>query len=75
MRKKSVEPSEMSTFTDQREAAPARPSPGLPHLIHPRDVEEFQQDYWERQPVVIHRQDPSYYADILTLDMWTGRSP
>jgi ribosomal protein L16 Arg81 hydroxylase len=40
----------------------------LSQLIHPLDEETFRQDYWERRPLVMHRDDPGYYADLLTLD-------
>ncbi|WP_329571345.1 JmjC domain-containing protein [Kitasatospora sp. NBC_01266] len=40
----------------------------LPALVHPVSPQEFQQEYWERQPLVVHRDDPDHYADLLTLD-------
>jgi ribosomal protein L16 Arg81 hydroxylase len=39
----------------------------LSSLIHPVDPETFRQDYWERQPLRIHRDDPNYYRSLLSL--------
>jgi ribosomal protein L16 Arg81 hydroxylase len=59
----------MTILTDRGEAAlSARPRPDLSQLIHPIDLAAFQRDYWERKPLVVHRSDPGYYADLLTLD-------
>jgi ribosomal protein L16 Arg81 hydroxylase len=59
----------MTILTDRGEAAPsAWPRPDLSQLIHPIDVATFKRDYWERQALVVHRGDPGYYADLLTLD-------
>jgi ribosomal protein L16 Arg81 hydroxylase len=37
-------------------------------LIAPVSVEAFQSDYWERKPLVVHRNDAHYYGDLLTLE-------
>jgi ribosomal protein L16 Arg81 hydroxylase len=59
----------MTTVAGRGQAAlTAWPAPGLSHLIHPIDIAEFQRDYWEQRPLVVHRHDPAYYADLLTLD-------
>jgi bifunctional lysine-specific demethylase and histidyl-hydroxylase MINA len=39
----------------------------LASLVAPTSVEEFRSLYWERQPLIIHRKDPDYYADLFTL--------
>ncbi len=58
-----------TTLAGQREAAPeVRSLPALTQLIHPVDAVTFQQEYWGRRPLLVHRGDPSYYADMLTLD-------
>lgn len=59
----------MMLLADQRKAAATRrPSPDLTQLIHPVSQAEFQHDYWEQKPLLIHRDDPGYYSDLLTLD-------
>ncbi|MEU6551888.1 cupin domain-containing protein [Streptomyces sp. NPDC046915] len=40
----------------------------LSRLISPVETKQFQHDYWEQKPLYIERQDPNYYADLLTLD-------
>jgi ribosomal protein L16 Arg81 hydroxylase len=59
----------MTTLADREQAAlTARPVPGLSQLIYPIDVATFQREYWERRPLVVHREDPGYYAGLFTLD-------
>jgi ribosomal protein L16 Arg81 hydroxylase len=36
-------------------------------LIAPIAPDEFEAQHWEREPLVIHRADPSYYGDLFTL--------
>jgi ribosomal protein L16 Arg81 hydroxylase len=40
---------------------------GFPELIHPVTPETFAGDYWEQRPLILQRDDPGYYADLLTL--------
>lgn len=48
-------------------AAPqAQPSLGLSDLLSPFSTEEFKSEFWEKQPLIIHRDDPDYYAKPLT---------
>lgn len=59
----------MTLLADQGEAvATARPFLDLSRIIHPVDMATFRKDYWETKPLVIHRDDPDYYGDLLTLD-------
>lgn len=59
----------MTLLADRGEAARlARLFPDLSRLIYPIDVVVFQQDYWERAPLVVHRDDHRYFEDVLTLD-------
>jgi ribosomal protein L16 Arg81 hydroxylase len=44
-----------------------RPLAGLAELLSPIGVEEFLSGYWERKPLLVHRDDPEFYADVLTL--------
>ncbi|MEO3748738.1 cupin domain-containing protein [Plantactinospora sp. B5E13] len=44
-----------------------RPPVGLAELLSPTTVDSFFRDYWEKQPLVIHRDDPSFYSHLLTL--------
>ena len=50
----------------------------LGSLVAPVTEEEFRAQYWERQPLVVHRDDPDYYGDLFTLDDFdaaVSRSP
>lgn len=58
----------MTLLADRAKAANARPSFDLSHLIHPVDPTVFRRDHWEREPLLVRREDPDYYADLLTLD-------
>ncbi len=44
------------------------PASSLSHLLDPFEVATFKRDYYERRPLVIHREEPDRYADLLTLD-------
>lgn len=37
-------------------------------LIHPVTPEEFFRDYWEKKALVVHRDDPDYYKDLLSFE-------
>jgi hypothetical protein len=50
-----------------REAAVAKPPPGVAALIHPIRTADFVAEYWERRPLIVRREDPAYYSDLLTL--------
>lgn len=59
----------MTLLADQGKAAPhVRPYPDLSRMIYPIDLVTFQRDYWEQAPLVIHRDDPRYFEEVLTLD-------
>jgi ribosomal protein L16 Arg81 hydroxylase len=47
---------------------PTRESFDLARLVAPVDVETFARQHWERAPLVVQRDDPSYYDDLLSLD-------
>jgi Cupin superfamily protein len=51
-----------------REAVTGRPPFDLARLIHPLSVSEFLSEYWEKQPLLLRRNDPDYYSDLLTLE-------
>jgi ribosomal protein L16 Arg81 hydroxylase len=36
-------------------------------LIAPTSPKEFFAEYWEKKPLLLHRQDPNYYGDLLSL--------
>lgn len=40
----------------------------LDELLHPVSSEEFFADYYERKPLLVQRNDPAYFAGLLTLD-------
>jgi len=41
--------------------------PTLEHLLAPMDIAEFAREFWERRHLYVARDNPDYYADILTL--------
>jgi ribosomal protein L16 Arg81 hydroxylase len=47
---------------------PVRRFPELTRLIHPFSVADFFASHWEREPLLVQRDDAGYYADLLTLD-------
>jgi ribosomal protein L16 Arg81 hydroxylase len=40
----------------------------LENLLAPISVATFLAEYWEKQPLLIQRNQPNYYSDILTLE-------
>ncbi|ANW22511.1 cupin (plasmid) [Streptomyces clavuligerus] len=54
------------THGGQKAVSQIRPSLRLPRLLHPVDPVEFKRDYWEKKPLIVHREDPHYYTDPLT---------
>lgn len=36
-------------------------------VIAPLSLDDFLAEYWERKPLIIRRNDPSYYHDLLTM--------
>jgi ribosomal protein L16 Arg81 hydroxylase len=59
----------MALRANSKKAAPrVQFFPKLSRLIYPVDLETFQRDYWERTPLVVHRDDHRYFEDVLTLD-------
>ncbi|HET7085334.1 MAG TPA: cupin domain-containing protein [Rhizomicrobium sp.] len=60
------------------DAAPAKVEVGRPashfrdtvtiqSLVAPVSEEEFRARYWEKKPLIVHREDPGYYGDLFTL--------
>jgi ribosomal protein L16 Arg81 hydroxylase len=41
---------------------------GLQELIAPIDAKTFLETYWEREPLHVARDDPDYFAELLTLE-------
>ncbi|MFD0403645.1 cupin domain-containing protein [Kitasatospora sp. NPDC127121] len=59
----------MTSLTDRVGAEPdGRPSSDLSRLLHPVSLPTFRDEYWERRPLHIPRNDPERFADLLTLD-------
>jgi ribosomal protein L16 Arg81 hydroxylase len=46
----------------------ALPSPALAAIIDPIDIASFVADYWERKPLLVRRDDPVFYANLLTFE-------
>jgi len=42
--------------------------PSLDWLIHPVAKAVFFEQYWEKRPLVVQRNQPNYYSDLLSLD-------
>lgn len=42
--------------------------PSLKWLVSPIEKELFFEDYWEKQPLVVHRSQPDYFSSLLSLD-------
>jgi ribosomal protein L16 Arg81 hydroxylase len=42
--------------------------PTLRWLISPIEKEQFFSEYWEKRPLVIHRNQPDYFSSLLSLD-------
>jgi ribosomal protein L16 Arg81 hydroxylase len=40
----------------------------FPWLINPVSKEEFFNEYWENQPLVVKRSEPNFFGSLLTLD-------
>lgn len=58
----------MTLLADYAQAsAREQPLHTLSQLIHPIDLATFQRDHWARKPLLIRRNDPYRYADLLTL--------
>ena len=54
--------------------AASEPSPAhfretvtIQSLVSPVSEEEFLARYWEKKPLIVHREDPGYYGDLFTL--------
>lgn len=47
-------------------ASQVQPSLGLTGLLSPVDATEFKEEFWEKKPLIIHREDPDFYAEPLT---------
>lgn len=42
--------------------------PTLKRLVSPMETTDFLSQYWERKPLVVHRQDRQFYNDLFTLE-------
>jgi ribosomal protein L16 Arg81 hydroxylase len=49
-------------------SVPEVANPSLRWLIHPVSPEVFFEQYWEKQPLVVKRQQPNYFNSLLSLD-------
>ena len=52
----------------QAESSCFRGALSVQGLVAPVSQEEFLSRYWERKPLILHRQDPGYYGDLFTLE-------
>jgi ribosomal protein L16 Arg81 hydroxylase len=51
-----------------RQTDAGRSHTGLATLIDPVSAADFIARYWEQKPMIIRRDDPAFYADLLTFD-------
>jgi len=58
-----------SSDANDGQASPAqfREIATIQSLVAPVSQEEFLARYWERKPLIIHRENPDYYGDLFTL--------
>jgi ribosomal protein L16 Arg81 hydroxylase len=42
-------------------------NPTFASLVAPVTEEEFQTQYWEEKPLIVHRNDPDHYCDFFTV--------
>lgn len=59
--------SETTTALAGERAVAERPPSTLGDLLHPVGRDGFAAEYWERQPLVLHRGDPGFYEGLLSL--------
>lgn len=50
-------------FTDQRPSSPC-----LAALIAPIDIGEFMDRYWERETLLLRRDEATFYSHLLTME-------
>src|SRR4051794_39016534 len=55
------------THGGQEAGLTTRPPLRLSRLLAPLDIADFKQNYWEKEPLIVHREEPEYYSDPLTL--------
>ncbi len=53
---------------NERGALPVGIQPSLEWLIDPTDKQLFFESYWEKQPLIVNRNQPDYFSPLLTLD-------
>jgi ribosomal protein L16 Arg81 hydroxylase len=52
----------------KEKANPSELKPSLEWLIHPTSKSEFFERYFEKQPLVIKRNQPNYFSELLSLE-------
>lgn len=58
----------ISSQADGELVSPSGLGPSLQWLINPVSTEVFFKEYWEKQPLVIKRNQPNYFSSLLSLD-------
>jgi ribosomal protein L16 Arg81 hydroxylase len=58
----------ISSQADGELVSPSGFRPSLQWLINPVSKEVFFKEYWEKQPLVIKRNQPNYFSSLLSLD-------
>jgi ribosomal protein L16 Arg81 hydroxylase len=58
----------ISSQADGELVSPSGFRPSLQWLINPVSKEVFFEEYWEKQPLVVKRNQPNYFSSLLSLD-------
>ena len=58
---------EQPESTDSTASVPFYQRGSLESLLSPVSEEEFRARYWEKKPLIVHRENPNYYGDLFSL--------
>ena len=53
---------------EEESVSPSGIGPSLEWLINPVSEKVFFEEYWEKQPLVVRRNQPNYFSSLLSLD-------
>ncbi|MGH9431282.1 MAG: cupin domain-containing protein [Terriglobia bacterium] len=58
----------LSSQTDDESALLSEAGPSLEWLIKPASKQQFFENYWEKRPLVVNRNQPNYFSELLSLN-------
>lgn len=61
-------PADRSSHADEGSATLSRAEPSLEWLISPAGKELFFESHWEKRPLVVNRNQPHYFSQLLSLN-------